>query len=473
MATYDLVIVGAGSAGLAAARFARELGVGVALVEAHRIGGDCTWTGCVPSKALLHAAQVAHHIRHADAVGLPAREVTADLAAVMAHVQAARARVYAQETPEKLHEEGIAVHLGPSRFRDPRTLEVDGQAIQGKHFLICTGASPAVPTLPGLADGPYLTNHTVFELQTLPERLVALGGGPIGVELAQAFARLGSAVTIVQRNARLLPPADPEASEQLLRALRAEGLTVLTGTAVERVERDDAAIRVVGAGKEGPVTVECDALLVALGRTPNVEGLGLEAAGVRVGRRGIEVDAQLRTSQPHIYAAGDVAGSFQFTHYAGWQAVIAVRNALLPGSSKGQRPCVPWAIFTDPEVAQVGLTEAEARQAGETVEIKRFPLARNDRAQTSGEQYGLMKFVLRPNGTIVGATVVGGAAGEIINELSVAIDNNLKLGDLARSIHAYPTYGFALQLAAADEFYTSLTAGVQGALIKGLTRFTR
>jgi len=470
---FDLVIIGAGSAGLAAARFARALGVRVALVEADRIGGDCTWTGCVPSKALLHAAQVAHHRRHADAVGLPARPVTADLAAVMARVQAAQARVYALETPEHLRDEGVEVFLGAGRFRDARTLDINGQAIVGKRFLICTGASPTVPALPGLHDGPYLTNRTVFGLQRLPERLLVLGGGPVGVELAQAFARLGSAVTILQRNVRLLPATDGEASAVLERALRAEGLTVQTTATAERVERTGTVIRVTGAGPAGPVVVEGDALLVALGRTPSVEGLDLAAAGVRVGARGIVVDDHLRTSQPHIYAAGDVAGSFQFTHYAGWQAVIAARNALLPGSSRGRRPSVPWAIFTDPEIAQVGLTEAEARQQRETITVKRLPAERNDRAQTSGQQDGLMKFILRPNGTLIGATIVGGAAGELVNELAIAIDHGLKLADLARTIHVYPTYGFALQVAAADAWTEALTTGWQGWLIKTLARLTR
>ena len=414
MSMYDLVVVGAGSAGLAAARFARALGVRVALVEAHRIGGDCTWTGCVPSKALLHAAQVAHSLRHADAVGLPSQAVTADLAAVMASVHAARARVYALETPEALARDGIHVRLGPATFRDPHTLEVDGCRLQGKRFLVCTGATPALPPIPGLADGPALTSQTVFDLTVLPRRLLVLGGGPVGVELAQAFARLGAAVTLVGRNPRLLPPADQEASAVLLDALRAEGITIRTGTTVERVERAGGTIRVLAAGREGPAAIAADAILVALGRTPNVAGLGLAAAGVQVGERGIAVDEQLRTSQPHIAAAGDVVGSFQFTHYAGWQGVIAVRNLLLPGGARGHRPSVPWAVFTDPAVAQVGLTEEQARARGAAVTVRRLPVERNDRAQTAAERHGLLKFVLRPDGALLGATVVGTAAGELI-----------------------------------------------------------
>lgn len=468
---YDLVVAGAGSAGLAAAGFARRLGARVALVEAHRVGGDCTWTGCVPSKALLHAAGVAHAMRHADAVGLPAHDVTADLGAVMARVRQAIGRVYALETSEELRRQGIEVVLGPSRFRGPHTLEVAGRTLQGRHFVICTGARAVVPPIPGLAAVEPLTYENVWGLRTLPARLLVMGGGPVGVEMAQAFRRLGSAVTLVGRNHRLLPQGDPEAGAALAAVFADEGIEVRMGTAVTGVERMDSGLRGRLASQSAAERqVEADAVLVAAGRRPNVEGLELERAGVAVTERGIVVDGQLRTSQRHIYAAGDVTGGFQFTHYAGWQGVLAVRNALLPGSSWARRATVPWVVFTQPEVAQAGLAAAEARQDGQSVVVHRWPIERIDRAQTAGERSGFLKLVSRPDGRLIGATVVAGAAGEIINELTLAIHRRLRLQDLAASIHVYPSYGFSIQQAAAEATVESLARGWRGQLLRALAR---
>ena len=467
-ATYDLIVVGAGSAGLAGAAFARTLGLRVALVEAARVGGDCTWTGCVPSKALLHVAAAGHAAR-IGAGGIPGRDAPTDFAGVRAFVHAARERVYALETPEELARQGIDVLIGPASFRDPHTLDVGGRALTAKRFLVSTGAAPAMPSIPGLVDGPYLTNHTIFdELTVLPKHLIVLGGGPVGVEFAQAFRRLGSRVTLIGRNRRLLPPADDEASALLARVLRHEGIAVHLGVAVDGVEHGVTTTVVAGGQR-----LECDALLVAVGRRPNVDGLGLERAGVEMGEKGIKVDEKLRTNHPHIYAAGDVTGSFQFTHYAGWQAVMAVRNMFLPGSTRAMLPSVPWAVFTDPEMAQVGLTEREAHAGGEKHEVRRFPIARNDRAQTAGEVHGSMKFVLRSNGTILGATIVGTAAGEMINEVTLAIDNKISFDKLCRSIHVYPSYGFALQLGSADALYYGLSRGIKGALVRALARLAR
>jgi pyruvate/2-oxoglutarate dehydrogenase complex dihydrolipoamide dehydrogenase (E3) component len=447
---YDLVVVGAGSAGLAGARFARRLGLRVVLAERHRIGGDCTWTGCVPSKALLHQARIASH-----------RGAPADPARVRAFVHAARERVYAHETPERLRAEGIDVLLGATTFLDPHRLAVGDRVVEGRRFLLCTGGSPRRPATPGLAEGPYLTNESVFDLGVVPERLAVLGGGPVGVELAQAYRRLGSAVTLVGRNRRLLPAADPEASTALLGAFRAEGIDVRAGTAVERVEWSGDAARV--HARDG--VLEATHVLVALGRTPNVDGLALDRAGVRFDEKRVVVDRHLRTSRAHIYAAGDVAGSFRFTHYAGWQAVMAVRNMAFPGSTRALLASVPWAIFTDPEVAQVGTTEGPV--------IRRWPIERNDRAQSAGESDGLLKVALRRDGTILGATVVGGAAGELVNEITVAMDNGVPFRKLASSIHVYPTYGFALQQAAAEAQYDWLQEGLRGRMTRWLSRLWR
>lgn len=464
---YDLVVIGAGSTGLSAAAFARRLGARVALVESDRVGGDCTWTGCVPSKALLHAAKVAHQMRHADAVGLDPVNPQVELSRVMASVGAAIQRVYTLETPDTLAQEGIEVVLGSARFRGPHALEVDGRLLHSKRFIVCTGAEPALAPIPGLAEVPTLTYQNVFDLQQLPAHLLVLGGGPIGVELSQAFRRLGSRVTIIQRGERILPVADLEASSVLTRVFAEEGIEVCTGEEAQRVEQTPTGIRVITS--KG--AIEGDKLLVALGRRPKVEGLGLEAAGVEFTEKGITVDDRLRTSQGHIYAAGDVTGSFQFTHYAGWQGFIAARNALLPGSTGGKRETVPWVIFTDPQVGQAGLTEQEARDRGEQVRVHRWPVERIDRAQTAGEQEGFIKLVARPDGTLLGATVVAGAGDELTNELALAVQQGLKLGDLARSIHVYPTYGIGTQQVTADATLARLTRGWRGKVLRAVVRW--
>ncbi len=464
---YDLVVIGAGSAGLTAAGFARRLGARVALVERDRVGGDCTWTGCVPSKALLHTAKVAHQMGRADTVGLDPIHPQVDLAKVMARVRAAIERVYAFETPDALAQEGIEVVLGSARFLGPHALDVDGRILHSKRFIVCTGAEPALAHIPGLADVPTLTYQNVFDLQELPVHLLILGGGPIGVELSQAFRRLGSRVTITQRGERLLQVADPEASSVLTQVLAGEGIEVCLGEEAQRVERTPTGIRVITS--KG--ALEGDKLLVALGRRPKVDRLGLDRAGVEFTEKGIAVDDSLRTSQGHIYAAGDVTGSFQFTHYAGWQGFVAARNALLPRSVGGKQDTVPWVIFTDPQVGQAGLTEREARERGEQVRVHRWPVEQIDRAQTVGEQEGFIKLVTRRDGTILGATVVAGAGDELTNELALAVQQGLKLGDLARSIHVYPTYGIGTQQVTADATLARITQGWRGQLLRTLVRW--
>ena len=352
---YDLVVIGAGSAGLVAADFAARFGARVLLIEKDRIGGDCTWTGCVPSKALLHAASLAHQSRVASHLGIRVGGVEVDFPAVMRQVRQAVARVYSFETPEQLAKRGVAVEQGQAHFLDQHSVAVGGRRIHGRSFVICTGAVPQRPSLAGLDAVPYLTYEEVFELDELPDGLLVLGGGPVGVELAQAFARLGSHVTLLEKESRLLSAADPEAGVVLARVLAAEGVTIETG--FEAVDARDTGGEIVLSSKRARFAG--DRLLVATGRRPDVEGLDLERAGVAYDERGVRADHNLKTSQSHIYAAGDVTGSFQFTHYAGWQGYAAARNALLPGSARGLAETVPWAVFTEPELAQVGLTEAQ------------------------------------------------------------------------------------------------------------------
>jgi pyruvate/2-oxoglutarate dehydrogenase complex dihydrolipoamide dehydrogenase (E3) component len=433
---YDLAVIGAGSAGLAAATFAARMGAAVVLIEAERVGGDCLWTGCVPSKALVHAARVIQAARTSG--WLPTGEL--DFAAVMASVRASVRSVSELENPETLRAAGVDVVMGRARFRDLGTVEVDGRAIPARRFVVCTGAEPTAPPIPGLLEAPHLTYRTVFDLERLPRRLTVLGGGPVGLELAQALRRLGSEVAIVEQRERLLPIADPEVSDVVEERFRREGIGISLGAAVERVESAPGEAAVVGSG----LRLSADSLLVAAGRTPRTAGLALEEIGVRVGGDGVEVDARLRTSRGEVYAAGDVTGALQFTHYAVWQGYAAARNALFPGSVRGVRTAVPWAVFTDPEVAQIGLTEAEARAGGRRIRVHRLPVNRIDRAQAEGDTDGFLKLVTADGDRLLGATIVSAGAADLANQLAVALESGVGLSRLSRVIHLYPTRGYGL-----------------------------
>ncbi len=467
---YDLIIIGGGSAGLMAASFAVQLGSGVALVEKHRIGGDCTWTGCVPSKTLLKAAKVAHQMRTADRYGLAPVEPVVDLKPVMAHVRAVVDEVYQQESPEALRAEGIDVFLDAARFLDPHTLSVGQTTLTAHHVLLATGAHPFIPSIDGLEGVDYLTYENVWDLEALPQHLLVVGAGPIGCEMAQAFRRLGARVTLVISRDRLLPRDEPIASYVLAEVFAAEGIDLRYNVRARRAWQDGGGIHLVAGDDE----LVGDALLVAAGRRPNVDSLDLERAGVTYSQRGVQVDEYLRTSQRHIYAAGDCTGGYQFTHYAGWQAFIAVRNALLPGTSKGVTDLVPWTTFTDPEVAHVGLTEAQAQnEFSDAVMSCEWPMERVDRAQAEGDTAGFIKLIHRKDGTLLGATIVAGRAGEMLQEWIVALDRGLKVGDLANAIHVYPTYSTASMQAAAAIRVSQWLSSTSGRVIRGLARLMR
>ena len=476
--SYDLVVIGAGSAGLSAAEFSAQLGQRVALVEKGRIGGDCTWTGCVPSKALLKAAKVAHQIETAHQYGLESSEPVVDFSAVMDRVNSAIDQVYREETPDVLRGKGIDVIEGNARFVDAKTVAVETSITEGdqlkltaRRFIIATGAKPFIPPIPGLEDVDYLTYETVWDLRVLPSRLIVVGAGPIGCELAQAFCRLGSSVTLVEGADRVLLQDEPEAAELISRQLSQDGVSVRLNSIVQRAWQDGDGIHVEVGGSE----VVGDALLLTVGRTPNISGLGLENAGVVHSPKGIQVNSRLRTSQKRILAAGDCAGGYQFTHYAAWQGFMAVRNAFMPGFSvKAVLDHVPWTTFTDPEVAHVGFSESQARaKFGDAVEASTFPMDRVHRAIAEGDTSGFIKVVHRPNGKILGATIVSARAGEMIQEWVLAIDKGLKLGDLSDSIHVYPTYSIgSMQLAVSHKVAQTL-AGNSGRFVRGLTRLAR
>lgn len=455
MADYDLVIVGMGSAGLTAAEFAARIELRVAVVEMARPGGDCLWTGCVPSKALLASAKTAHAMRTADRLGLAAVEPEIDTSRVFARIRAVREEIAAtDDSPERYRELGAEVISGRARIAGAHAVDVDGLRLDTRFVLVCTGSRPAIPDVPGLSTAGCLTSESVFELERAPASLVVLGGGPIGVELAQAFRRLGVEVTLLQRNAHLLPKDEPELAELLREVLADEGVDVRTGVQIDRVELEPGR-KVVYCRSDGrAIRVEADELLVATGRTPNLDGLGLETVGVRVGPSGIAVDDRLRTSVSSIYAAGDVAGRNLFTHSAGFEAAIAVRNMFFLGSSKTET-LVPWCTFTDPELAHVGLTEAEARaRHGDSVEVHRASLEHSDRARADGHAHGAIVLVTA-RGKLVGGHILAPAAGEIIQQLTLAIRKGRKLSKLGRTMHVYPTISTSLQLVSTDETYRS------------------
>ncbi|HUY75706.1 MAG TPA: FAD-dependent oxidoreductase [Ktedonobacterales bacterium] len=450
-ARYDLVIIGGGSAGLSAAQLARTLGASVALVDREKLGGECLYTGCVPSKALLHAALVAATIRSAAAVGLRASLEPTDLDPVMTYVQHAIGRVYeVSDAPEHLLSRGIDVAFGETRFVSPQALSMNGETITARRFLIATGSHPAIPPIPGLREAGFLTNETIFSLRALPERLAVIGGGPVGCEFGQAFARLGSQVTLLQRPERLLPKDEPEASATLQARLETEGMTVALRAVVTEVTRSERGIILTVQVSGEMQQIAVDAILVATGRAPNVEGLDLEAAGVQYdARRNVGVDKYLRTSNPRVYAAGDVTGGYRFTHAAALDARTAVRNALFPGKRKRDTRVIPWATFTEPEVAHVGLTEAEARrQHGAAVRVDLQHFTGVDRAVTDDATSGFLKLVSASNGKLLGAQLVGPRAGDNINEIALALDQRLTLSQIAATTHVYPTLALAIQQAA-------------------------
>ena len=471
MDNYDLVVIGGGSAGIVAARFARRLGLSVALVEKSRIGGDCTWTGCIPSKSLLKAAAVAHQARHAGRYGLPEHSPSIDLVPVMDRIKTVIDGIYQAESPEALRSEGIDVFTAPGRFRDRRVLEVGDRELTARRFLICTGARPFVPPVPGIESVEYLTYETVWDLDVLPRNLTVVGGGPVGCELAQAFNRLGSPVIMLEAAGRLLIQDEPEASALLASRLAAEGIEVRLESALKSASKVPGGVRLTLA--DGG-SLETEGLLLALGRRPNVAGLGLEEAGVAHDAGGIKVDRNLRTSQQRIYAAGDCIGSYQFTHYAAYQGFMAVANAFMPSNRPALAPQVPWATFTDPEIAHVGLTEAQARQRHATnVAVSRFPMGQVDRAVTDGEPEGFIKLVHRPNGRLLGATIVAPHAGELIHEYGLALYRRLKVADLARLVHVYPTYSMGTQQLAAEMTIDRMLSGRFGGLVRRLARWGR
>ncbi len=446
---YNLVVIGAGTAGLVAAAGAAALGARVALVERRLMGGDCLNVGCVPSKALLRAARAAADVRAASAFGVRVLgEVTVDFAQVMARMRRLRARIAPHDSAQRFAGLGVDVFIGEGRFTGADRLEVDGKVLRFSRAVIATGGRAAELPVPGLRDAGYLTNETVFSLERLPRRLAVIGAGPIGCELAQAFARFGSEVYLIEALHGVLPREDRDAAAIVHRALEREGIRILCCGKQLRVERaaERKRLTVDSHGRGYDVTV--DEILVAGGRRPNVEGLGLEAAGVAYDAKGVQVDDRLRTTNRRIYAAGDVCSRYQFTHVADALARIVIQNALFFGRAKASALVVPWCTYTDPEVAHVGLGPETAQERGIEVDTYEVPFGEVDRAVLDGEEEGLLKvYTRRRTDKILGATMVARHAGDMISEITLAIAARAGLGTLSRTIHPYPTQAEAVKKA--------------------------
>jgi len=451
---YDVTVIGGGSGGLTAARLAAALGARTALIDKERLGGDCLHYGCVPSKALIHVAKVVSLAKSSMDLGLMPADLKVDMARVSAHVQQVIERV---SESEKVYVEDVSVGFGQASFRSKQEIDLNGDTLASKQFIIATGSRPQVPPIEGLKEAGYLTNEAVFDLQNLPPSLIVVGGGPMGVEMAQAFARLGSLVTVIQGPERVLPREELEVADAVAKALTRDGVRLVLGARMERVRRNGDKKVVEARQEDQVIAVEADEILIALGRSPNVEELNLEAAGVTYDKKGIKTDDYLQTTASNISAIGDVIGGYLFTHVAAYQASVAVRNALVPvGRKKVDYRVLPWVTFTDPEAARVGMTEEEAMKKEKQIRVVRFSWHEIDRAQTEGDLEGFIKIILPQKGDkILGAHLVGGRAGELLGELALAMQHHLGLQDVLATIHAYPTLSTGVQQVAFEAYLES------------------
>ena len=459
----DLCVIGAGSAGLSLVAGAQQMGARCVLVESGAMGGDCLNTGCVPSKALLAAAKMAASRREGAAMGVQPVEPVVDFAATAAYVHRVIAQIAPVDSQDRFEGFGVRVIRAWGQFLSPTELQAGDDVITARRFVIATGSHPVVPDLPGLAEVPYLTNETIFTLTDRPRHLIILGGGPIGVEMAQAHRRLGSAVTLIARS-RILGRDDPDAAAVVLARLRAEGVTVLENTEVAQVS---GAVTVTLTGGS---QIEGSHLLLALGRAPALTRLNLPAAGVAVTPKGVQVDGHLRSTNRRIFAIGDVAGGRQFTHVAGYHAGIVLRQVVLGLPASERTDHIPMVTYTDPELAQIGLTEAAARQLhGPRLTVTRAEYHHNDRAITESQQDGFIKLMV-VNGRPIGVTIVGHGAGEAIGVWSLAISQRLKLSAIAAMVAPYPTYGEVSKRAAGAYFSPKLFANP---MVKRFVRFVQ
>ncbi|PNW45635.1 UNVERIFIED_CONTAM: pyridine nucleotide-disulfide oxidoreductase [Euhalothece sp. KZN 001] len=433
---YDIVIIGGGSGGLVVASAAAQLNAKVALVEKSRLGGDCLWFGCVPSKSLLHASRVAHEVKHSSRFGIYTTPPDIQFSEATGHVQNVISTIQPHDSPERFESLGVEVIFGEGQFKDQKTFTVNGRDLKARAFVVSTGSRPQVPPIEGIEEAGFLTNEQIFSLKERPQSLAVIGAGPIGCELGQAMHRLGSQVTIVSSRDHILPKEDPEAALVVEKQLEADGVNILRGKRATKVE-------VINGKKHlwvGEEKIVVDEILVSSGRVPNVHSLNLEAAGVEYTEKGIVVNQKLQTTNKRIYGCGDVIGGYQFTHVAGYEAAVVVQNALFFPSAKADYRVIPWATFTEPELARVGLSEKQARDRyGDKIEVLKQDFAEVDRAQAERATEGFAKIITTSKGEILGAHLVGPSAGELIHEIILAMKNKLPVSALTGIIHIYPT----------------------------------
>jgi pyruvate/2-oxoglutarate dehydrogenase complex dihydrolipoamide dehydrogenase (E3) component len=452
---YDLAIIGAGSAGLSIAAAAAQFGQKVVLFEKGEMGGDCLNTGCVPSKALLAAAKAAQAHRSSAIFGVAAQNPKVDFAKVMTHVENVITTIAPLDSQERFEGLGVKVVRAAVRFNGPASLEAEGKEYAARRIVIATGSRAGVPPIPGIETIPFFTNETIFKNRALPKHLIVIGGGPIGMEMALAHRRLGAEVTVLEAF-QPLGKDDAELAEVVLASLQAEGIAIRGGIKIERIEKTKTGLRILAANNE---VIEGSHLLVAAGRVANVEGLQLETAGIEFTKRGISVDQGLRSvSNRKVYAAGDVAGGLQFTHVAGYHAGLVIRNALFRLPVKNRTDIIPWVTYTDPELANVGLTEKEARTLhGDSIRVLRWSFHENDRAIAEGKSKGLVKIVAGKNGRVLGVGIVGPNAGDLIAMWTLAVSQKMKVSAIANMVLPYPTFGEAGKRAAVT-YYAGLAA---------------
>ncbi|MBD3617588.1 MAG: FAD-dependent oxidoreductase [Gracilimonas sp.] len=475
---YDFIVIGGGAAGLTAAGMGANFGAKTLMIEANKLGGDCTWTGCVPSKTLLHASKLAAGIKEAEAFGHKSVSPL-NFSSVLEHVRKVREEVYEEaDDPEIYRDMGVDIEFGKARFVNPHTIAIhnDGKTsikeVTGRYILIATGSKAMVPPIKGLDDVPHLTNESIFELEEQPERLTIIGGGPIGVEMAQAFQRLGTQVTVFDMQDRILANDDKELAAMLLKRLKSEGVQFQLSAGVSEIsQNEDGSIRVHAEVDGKNITEDGDALLMAVGRAANYQSLNLDDAGINYSKRGITVSDRCKTNINHIYAAGDVTGRYQFTHMSEHMAKVAASNAILKVPMKIDTKHVPWSTYTDPELAGTGATEKQLLEQGTSFETYRFPYSKVDRAITDGDTDGLIKiFAKKWNGKILGATIYGKQAGDLIGEYALAMKNGITLRNIADTIHPYPTYGLGVRRAA-DQWYVKNQSEWMSKLVKKVFRY--
>ena len=433
---YDIAVIGAGSAGLSVAAAAAQFGEKVVLFEKGKMGGDCLNVGCVPSKALIAAAKSAQAQRSSAPFGIVAVEPRVDYAKVMQYVHNVISKIAPNDSVERFEGLGVKVVQAEAKFISPRMIEANGKTFKARRFVIATGSRAGIPPIPGLKDVAYLTNETLFDNRIMPSRLIVIGGGPIGLEMAQAHHRLGAKVTVLEAF-KAMAKDDPELSAIVIDNLRSEGIDLRENVAIESVTNSRTGVSVTLKSGEA---IEASHILVAAGRVPNVEGLNLDAAGIEYDKRGIKVDVGLRTTNRRAYAAGDIAGGLQFTHVAGYHAGLFIRSALFRLPVKNRTDIIPWVTYTDPELANVGLSETDARKLhANAIKVLRWNFADNDRAQAEGKTKGLIKVIIGNRGIIIGAGIAGPQAGELIAPFVLAVAQKIKISAFANLVLPYPT----------------------------------